>query len=257
MKFRPCIDIHNGSVKQIVGGTLSDRGNQAEDNFVSEYDAAFYANMYREDGLTGGHIILLNKADSEYYEADLAQAKEALTAFPRGLQIGGGVNLQNAESFLDMQASHVIVTSYVFQNGQVRYDRLDRLKKAVGKEHLVLDLSCRRRENSYYIVTNRWQTFTELRLIPEVLEELSGWCDEFLVHGVDVEGKASGTEEELVRMLAAWNGLPITYAGGIGSMEDLREFARISGEKLDYTIGSALDLFGGKIPYVKLTEPVK
>ena len=142
-------------------------------------------------------------------------------------------------------------------DGQVRYDRLDRLKKAVGKEHLVLDLSCRRRENSYYIVTNRWQTFTELRLIPEVLEELSGWCDEFLVHGVDVEGKASGTEEDLVRMLAAWNGLPITYAGGIGSMEDLREFARISGEKLDYTIGSALDLFGGKIPYVELTEPVK
>ena len=142
----------------------------------------------------------------------------------------------------------MIVTSYVFQNGQVRYDRLDRLKKAVGKEHLVLDLSCRRRENSYYIVTNRWQTFTELRLIPEVLEELSGWCDEFLVHGVDVEGKASGTEEELVRMLAAWNGLPITYAGGI---------ARISGEKLDYTIGSALDLFGGKIPYAELTEPVK
>ena len=138
----------------------------------------------------------------------------------------------------------MIVTSYVFQNGQVRYDRLDRLKKAVGKEHLVLDLSCRRRENSYYIVTNRWQTFTELRLIPEVLEELSGWCDEFLVHGVDVEGKASGTEEELVRMLAAWNGLP-------------REFARISGEKLDYTIGSALDLFGGKIPYAELTEPVK
>ena len=257
MEFRPCIDIHNGKVKQIVGGSLKDEGNMADENFVSMQDAAFYAELYRKQGIRGGHVILLNKEGSEYYEATRQQAFGALRAYPGGLQIGGGVNLQNAESFLDMQASHVIVTSYVFQNGQVRYDRLDRLKKAVGKEHLVLDLSCRRRENSYYIVTNRWQTFTELRLIPEVLEELSGWCDEFLVHGVDVEGKASGTEEELVRMLAAWNGLPITYAGGIGSMEDLREFARISGEKLDYTIGSALDLFGGKIPYAELTEPVK
>ena len=189
--------------------------------------------------------------------SQIAQAMQALQAYPGGMQIGGGITAENAAEYLEEGASHVIVTSYVFQDGQVRYDRLDRLKKAVGKEHLVLDLSCRRRENSYYIVTNRWQTFTEVRLIPEVLEELSGWCDEFLVHGVDVEGKASGTEEDLVRMLAAWNGLPITYAGGIGSMEDLREFARISGEKLDYTIGSALDLFGGKIPYAELTEPVK
>lgn len=197
-------------------------------------------------------------AGTEYYDATKAQALKSTTCLP-GLECrsAGGITAENAAEYLEEGASHVIVTSYVFQNGQVRYDRLERLKKAVGKEHLVLDLSCRRRENSYYIVTNRWQTFTELRLIPEVLEELSGWCDEFLVHGVDVEGKASGTEEDLVRMLAAWNGLPITYAGGIGSMEDLREFARISGEKLDYTIGSALDLFGGKIPYAELTEPVK
>ena len=257
MRFRPCIDIHNGKVKQIVGGSLQDQGDQAQENYVAEQDAPFFARLYQSRGIRGGHIILLNPATSPYYEVTRQQAIEALKAYPGGMQIGGGIREDNAESFLDAGASHVIVTSYVFQNGQVRYDRLDRLKKAVGKEHLVLDLSCRRRENSYYIVTNRWQTFTELRLIPEVLEELSGWCDEFLVHGVDVEGKASGTEEELVRMLAAWNGLPITYAGGIGSMEDLREFARISGEKLDYTIGSALDLFGGKIPYAELTEPVK
>ena len=257
MKFRPCIDIHNGKVKQIVGGSLTDVQDQAKENFVSEQDAAFYAELYKKAGIVGGHVILLNSQDSPNYEATKQQALLALRTYPGGLQIGGGVNPGNAQEYLEAGASHVIVTSYVFQNGQVRYDRLDRLKKAVGKEHLVLDLSCRRRENSYYIVTNRWQTFTELRLIPEVLEELSGWCDEFLVHGVDVEGKASGTEEELVRMLAAWNGLPITYAGGIGSMEDLREFARISGEKLDYTIGSALDLFGGKIPYAELTEPVK
>ena len=257
MRFRPCIDIHNGKVKQIVGGSLTDVQDQAKENFVSEQDAAFYAELYKKAGIVGGHVILLNSQDSPNYEATKQQALLALRTYPGGLQIGGGVNPGNAQEYLEAGASHVIVTSYVFQNGQVRYDRLDRLKKAVGKEHLVLDLSCRRRENSYYIVTNRWQTFTELRLIPEVLEELSGWCDEFLVHGVDVEGKASGTEEDLVGMLAAWNGLPITYAGGIGSMEDLREFARISGEKLDYTIGSALDLFGGKIPYAELTEPVK
>lgn len=243
MKFRPCIDIHNGAVKQIVGGSLKDVGNAAVENYISRQDADYYATMYKKDGLTGGHIILLNPPASEYYDATKAQALKALHAYPGGMQIGGGITAENAAEYLEKGASHVIVTSYVFQDGQVRYDRLDRLKKAVGKEHLVLDLSCRRRENSYYIVTNRWQTFTELRLIPEVLEKLSGWCDEFLVHGV--------------RMLAAWNGLPITYAGGIGSMENLREFARISGEKLDYTIGSALDLFGGKIPYAELTEPVK
>ena len=191
MKFRPCIDIHNGAVKQIVGGSLKDAGNAAVENYISRQDADYYATMYKKDGLTGGHIILLNPPASEYYDATKAQALKALHAYPGGMQIGGGITAENAAEYLEEGASHVIVTSYVFQNGQVRYDRLDRLKKAVGKEHLVLDLSCRRRENSYYIVTNRWQTFTELRLIPEVLEELSGWCDEFLVHGVDVEGKAS------------------------------------------------------------------
>lgn len=190
MKFRPCIDIHNGAVKQIVGSSLKDAGNVAIENYISRQDADYYATMYKKDGLTGGHIILLNPPASEYYDATKAQALKALHAYPGGMQIGGGITAENAAEYLEEGASHVIVTSYVFQNGQVRYDRLDRLKKAVGKEHLVLDLSCRRRENSYYIVTNRWQTFTELRLIPEVLEELSGWCDEFLVHGVDVEGKS-------------------------------------------------------------------
>ena len=172
MKFRPCIDIHNGAVKQIVGGSLKDAGNAAVENYISRQDADYYATMYKKDGLTGGHIILLNPPASEYYDATKAQALKALHAYPGGMQIGGGITAENAAEYLEEGASHVIVTSYVFQNGQVRYDRLERLKKAVGKEHLVLDLSCRRRENSYYIVTNRWQTFTELRLIPEVLEEL-------------------------------------------------------------------------------------
>ena len=180
-----------------------------------------------------------------------------MKAFEGGLQIGGGITDENAKEFIESGASHVIVTSFVFAGGKVHYDRLDALKEQVGREHLVLDLSCRKRDDKYYITTDRWQKFTEEELTIELLHKLESWCDEYLIHGVDVEGKASGTEEDLVRMLAAWNGLPITYAGGIGSMEDLREFARISGEKLDYTIGSALDLFGGKIPYAELTEPVK
>ena len=243
MKFRPCIDIHNGKVKQIVGGSLRDEGNQANTNFTSELDAAWYAGLYQKDGLKGGHIILLNPEGSEYYEETKRQALEALRAYPQGMQIGGGITAENAAEYLEEGASHVIVTSYVFQNGQVRYDRLDRLKKAVGKEHLVLDLSCRRRENSYYIVTNRWQTFTELRLIPEVLEELSGWCDEFLVHGVDVEGKSiwyrGGSGQDACGVgrtsdhLCRWNW---KHGGSAGVCTDQRE-------KLDYTIGSALDLF--------------
>ena len=257
MRFRPCIDIHNGKIKQIVGGSLLDQGDFATENFVSEKDGTFYGKLYKENHLNGGHIIMLNARDSKYYEEDKVQALKALKAFEGGLQIGGGITDENAKEFIESGASHVIVTSFVFAGGKVHYDRLDALKEQVGREHLVLDLSCRKRDDKYYITTDRWQKFTEEELTIELLHKLESWCDEYLIHGVDVEGKASGTEEDLVRMLAAWNGLPITYAGGIGSMEDLREFARISGEKLDYTIGSALDLFGGKIPYAELTEPVK
>lgn len=252
MKFRPCIDIHNGKVKQIVGGSLKDKNDQAVTNFASEYGADFYASMYKEDGLTGGHIILLNPQTSEYYEATKAQAFAALKAYPGGMQIGGGITAENAQEFLHAGASHVIVTSYVFRDGQIRRENLKRLREAVGKEHVVLDLSCRRKADAYYIVTDRWQRFTDVKLSPEVLTELSGYCDEFLVHGVDVEGKSSGAEEELVELLADWEGCPVTYAGGIGSLEELERFARISRGRIDFTIGSALDLFGGKIPYKML-----
>ncbi len=249
MRFRPCIDIHNGTVKQIVGGSLKDEGNQAITNFASKYDADFYAERYKKDGLTGGHIILLNAKTSEYYEATKDQALMALHAYSGGLQIGGGITAENAMEYITAGASHVIVTSYVFQDGSVNWENLEKLVAAVGKEHIVLDLSCRRKGDAYYVVTNRWQTFTEVRVDKEVLERFSGYCDEFLVHGVDVEGKSSGVELELVKMLSEWNGIPITYAGGIGSMEDLREFEQVSKGRLDFTIGSALDLFGGKIPY--------
>ncbi len=254
MKFRPCIDIHNGKVKQIIGGSLTDRGDQAETNFASELDAAYYAKLYQKDGLTGGHMILLNAKDSPYFEADKKQAFSALHEYPGGLQIGGGITAENAGIYLDAGASHVIVTSYVFQNGMFQKENLEKLKNAVGREHIVLDLSCRKRAGEYYIVTNRWQTFTEVKLDREMLEKLAGECDEFLIHGVDVEGKSSGVEEELVRLLAEWNGTKMTYAGGIGSMEDLENFRRISSGKLDFTIGSALDLFGGNIPYRALCD---
>ena len=249
MRFRPCIDIHNGKVKQIVGGSLRDSGDRAQENFASEYDRAYYAKLYKKDGLTGGHIILLNPASSEYYVATKEQALRALRAFPGGMQIGGGITAENGVEYIRAGASHVIVTSYVFRDGEVLWDNLKKLVAAVGREHVVIDVSCRKKGGEYYIVTDRWQTFTRMKVTVGMLEKLSGYCDEFLVHGVDAEGKSSGVEEELVKVLAGYAGRPVTYAGGIGSMEDLDRFKQISKGRLDFTIGSALDLFGGKLPY--------
>ncbi len=249
MQFRPCIDIHNGKVKQIVGGSLKDAGNQAKENFVSEQDAAWYASQYRKDGIHGGHIILLNPESSEYYEADVAQALGALTAYPGGLQIGGGIHPGNARRFLDAGASHVIVTSYVFKDGKIHFDRLKDLAGLIGNEHLVLDLSCRKKDNDYYIVTDRWQKFTSVKMNLETMEMLYPYCDEFLIHAVDVEGKASGIEKPLAELLGSFTARPVTYAGGVGSFEDLRILKELGQNHINVTIGSALDLFGGPIPY--------
>lgn len=254
MRFRPCIDIHNGAVKQIVGGSLSDRGDMAETNFMSEQDAAWYAELYKKDGLTGGHMILLNPPSSDYYKETKRQALQALAAYPGGLQIGGGITADNAAEYLEAGASHVIVTSYVFRNGTLDYENLAKLEAAVGKERIVLDLSCRRREGEYYIVTDRWQKFTNVKLDEAVLEELASHCSEFLVHGVDVEGKSAGVEEEMVEKLGGWARIPITYAGGIGTMEELERFRKLGKGKLDFTIGSALDLFGGKLEYEEIRK---
>lgn len=257
MRFRPCIDIHNGKVKQIVGGSLKDAGGEAEENFVSAYDAAWYAKMYRRFGLRGGHIILLNPAGTPAYEEDLAQAKAALAAYPGGMMIGGGITAANAESFLKMGASHVIVTSYVFRDGQVLFERLEELNRLIGRSGLVLDLSCRKKEGSYYIVTDRWQRFTELELNHATLDLLSRYCSEYLIHAVDVEGKASGIEKDLAAMLGTWGRLPVTYAGGVSSEEDLRLLRELGQDRLDVTIGSALDIFGGSIPFetvLRLTD---
>lgn len=254
MRFRPCIDIHNGKVKQIVGDSLADAGDMAAENFVSEQDAPYYARFYQRDGIRGGHVILLNAVSSPYYGATKAQALAALRAYPGGMQAGGGIHDGNAGEYLDAGASHVIVTSFVFREGRLDYNNLERMRSAVGKEHLVLDLSCRRRGDAYYIVTDRWQKFTDVELTEHAMEKLSAYCDEFLIHAVDVEGKARGMEEDLVRMLGNWRGLPVTYAGGVGSFRDLERLRELGQGAVDVTVGSALDLFGGKMEYRKVLE---
>ncbi|WP_287477464.1 phosphoribosylformimino-5-aminoimidazole carboxamide ribotide isomerase [Anaerostipes sp.] len=252
MKFRPCIDIHNGKVKQIIGGSLLDQGDQAEENFVSAHDAGFYGKLYKKNQLSGGHVILLNAKDSPYYEADRMEAVKALEAFPGGLQAGGGITDENAAYFIHKGASHVIVTSFVFSDGEIRYDRLERLRDAVGREHLVLDLSCRKKEGDYYVVTDRWQKFTKEKMSGSLLKELEVYCDEFLIHGVDVEGKSQGIDHELVKILAQYQGNPLTYAGGVRSFEDLELLKKYGKSRIDVTIGSALDLFGGPMEFSKV-----
>lgn len=249
MKFRPCIDIHNGKVKQIVGGSLKDENNQAKENFVSEVDSTYYANLYKANNIKGGHIILLNSKDSEYFEATKGEALKALMAYKGGLQIGGGVNCDNALEYIKAGASHVIVTSYVFKNGKINYDNLNKIFNAVGKEHLVLDLSCRKKDDKYYIVTDRWQKFTDVCIDENIFYELSKYCDEFLVHAVDVEGKASGIEEEVAKILGRLENIKVTYAGGISSFADLDILKELGNGKVDFTIGSALDIFGGKMQF--------
>ena len=249
LRFRPCIDIHNGKVKQIVGGSLADKDDYAKDNYVSQQDGDYYARLYRKAGLSGGHIILLNPEGSRWYQEDVRQAMLALSAFPGGLMVGGGIRADNAARFLQAGASHVIVTSYVFKDGKVNYENLLKLVHAVGRERIVLDLSCRRRGDSYYIVTDRWQKFTDVALTEKVLDDLASYCDEYLIHAVDVEGKSSGIEKKLVRLLGGWDGIPVTYAGGVGSFEDLDHLKKLGRNRIDVTIGSALDLFGGKMDF--------
>ena len=252
MKFRPCIDIHNGNVKQIVGGSLSDKNNYAVDNFVSEYDGAYYGKLYKSYGLTGGHIIILNPVGSEFYNADLEQAYSALSAFEGGLQIGGGINDENATQFLEKGASHVIVTSFVFKNGVVNFDNLNRLVKSVGKSRLVLDLSCRKRDGKYYVVTDRWQKFTDIEMNSQTLEMFSEYCDEFLIHAVDTEGKAKGIEPQIAKIMGKYCTIPSNYAGGISSFDDLDTLKELGRGKIDFTIGSALDIFGGNMSFEKV-----
>jgi phosphoribosylformimino-5-aminoimidazole carboxamide ribotide isomerase len=246
--FRPCIDLHEGKVKQLVGGTLSDDSSRVKTNFVAEHTAFWYAGLYKKDNLRGGHVIMLGPGNE-------TEARAALRAFPGGMQIGGGINAENAREWLDSGASHVIVTSWVFRDGNVDWERLKQLSKAVGKDRLVIDLSCRRRDDDYFVVTDRWQKFTEVKLSADSVRKFADWCSEFLVHAVDVEGLCHGIDQELVSRLAEWASSPTTYAGGASSLADLELVTRLGEGKIDLTIGSALDIFGGSgVRYLDLIE---
>lgn len=248
-RFRPCIDLHNGQVKQIVGSTLTDDNHGLHTNFVAEHPAEWYAELYRKDGLRGGHVIKLGPGNEQ-------AARAALAAYPGGLQIGGGITPQNAQEWIAAGASHVIVTSALFDHaGKLQLRMLEELVERVGRDKLVLDLSCRRTPQGWTVAMNRWQTLTELDITPSALDGLSAFCAEFLIHAADVEGKCRGIDRELVELLGAWRGCPMTYAGGIASMADFDLIDRISGGSIDATVGSALDIFGGTgVRYAELVE---
>ena len=239
-RFRPCIDLHGGAVKQIVGGTLSDSGQGLVTNFVSPHPPEYFAARYREDGLTGGHVIMLGGGNDD-------AARRALAAWPGGLQIGGGIRADNAAEWLAAGASHVIVTSWLFSpDGVFLPERLAELAAVIGPEKLVIDLSCRRRpDGAWTVCMNRWQTWTTLDVTAETLASLAPYCAEFLIHAADVEGKCGGMDEDLIAFLAAHSSLPVTYAGGARNLHDLSLADRLSAGRVDVTIGSALDLFGG------------
>jgi phosphoribosylformimino-5-aminoimidazole carboxamide ribotide isomerase len=236
--FRPCIDLHEGKVKQIVGGTLGDAPGQLRTNFISDRPASWFAELYQRDALTGGHVIMLGAGNED-------AARSALRAFPGGMHVGGGIRADNARAWLEAGASHVIVTSWVFRDGHLDEQRLAELVKTIGRNRLVLDLSCRRRGEDYFVVTDRWQKFTDLKIARETLQSLAHSCAEFLVHAVDVEGLCRGVDGELVSRLGEWTPIPATYAGGASSLADLETVTRLGQGKVDLTIGSALDIFGG------------
>lgn len=235
--FRPCIDLHQGKVKQIVGGSLNDSG--ATTNFVSEYDSSYYAKLYQQHKLQGGHVIALGPNNQE-------QALAALSAYPKGLQFGGGVNPDNAMRYIDAGASHVIVTSFLFEQKAFSWERLAQIEDTVGRSQLVLDLSCRRTDSGWNIATDRWQTITDTQITPALLANLATHCDEFLIHAADVEGLQAGIDEELVQFLGEYSPIPTTYAGGARDLSDLDKVKALSKGNVDLTIGSALDIFGGK-----------
>lgn len=244
--FRPCIDLHDGKVKQIVGGTLDGSENPAT-NFVSEKAPEYYAELYKQDGLAGGHIIKLGPGNDE-------AAVRALSAWKGKLQLGGQVNSSNAASWIEKGASQVIVTSAVFKDGSIDFAELDRITSAVTPERLVLDLSCRKKDGDYYVVTDRWTKFTDSKLSKELLEKFADCCCEYLIHAVDVEGKCSGIDTGLVRLLADNSPIPCVYAGGIKDMQDIETIEKYGAGRIAYTIGSALDIFGGKLSYREIVE---
>lgn len=252
MKFRPCIDLHNGKVKQIVGSTLKDDDpSSLKENFVSDLSPSYYASLFKKDNFTGGHVIMLGKGNE-------TAAEDAILAWKEGLQLGGGINDANAKFWLERGAAAVIVTSYVFNDGFIDWTNLDKIAAITGKQRLVLDLSCKKRDNKYYIVTNRWQVFTDVFLDRKLFSDLSDYCFEFLIHAVDVEGGCKGIDTELLSLLAEYSPIPVTYAGGIRDMNDIKIIQEKGKGKIDFTVGSALDIFGGSgIKYEDLVQWMK
>jgi len=240
-KFRPCIDLHNGQVKQLVGTSLSSNNNDPKTNFVSTKSAGYYADIYRKDVLLGGHVIKLGPGN------DVA-AREALSAFPGGLQVGGGIKLDNAADWLDWGASHIIITSWLFDDeGNFLFEKLSQLVDEIGKNRVVLDLSCRAKGDGWIVTMNRWQSLTNLEINAATIRELSNNCDEFLIHAVDKEGKCEGIDTRLVELLGKYSTIPVTYAGGANELGDFNKVEELSAGKVDLSVGSALDLFGGKM----------
>ena len=173
-------------------------------------------------------------------------ATAALAAYPNGLQIGGGINLDNAAQWLDAGASHVIVTSWLFdQQGRFQSNRLDQLVSAVGKQRIVVDVSCKRTNDGWTVAMNRWQTLTDLQVDTNTLDRLADRCDEFLIHAADVEGLCQGIDTDLVRLIGSWGKIAVTYAGGVAEMADVDLIDNLSDGSIDVTVGSSLDLFGG------------
>ncbi len=250
MEFRPCIDLHDGKVKQIIGATLTDKDNSAAVNFESTLAPSYYAELYKKNSLRGGHVIKLGPNNED-------AAKDALAAWPGGIQIGGGITAENAKFWIEAGASHVIVTSYVFKDGKINFENLTKLTEAVGKEHVVLDLSCKEVNGTYLIVTDRWQKFTDTALTKDTFDLLASYCDEFLVHAATVEGLKGGADLKLVKLLAEFSPIPVTYAGGIASMEHIEQVREAGNNQVHITIGSALDIFGGNLSYESVVEACK
>lgn len=250
MQFRPCIDLHDGKVKQIVGSSLNRVDTAVIENFISEHDSTYFARMFKRDNLVGGHVIMLGPNNTE-------AALSALAAYPGSLQIGGGITAENAKQFIDAGASHIIVTSYIFHDGKLDMDRLHALVEAVGRDKIVIDLSCKKKDGSWFVVTDKWTKFSDFQLNAQSIKDIEQYCDELLIHAVDVEGKRSGMQEDLVQDLAQWTSIPTTYAGGIRSLEDLQKFEQLTNGKLHVTIGSALSIFGGDLPYEEVVQYCK
>ncbi|KAI3657620.1 hypothetical protein MP638_001339 [Amoeboaphelidium occidentale] len=245
-KFRPCIDLHEGKVKQIVGGTLKETTESVDGpvtNFSSSLPPEHYAELYRKHDLTGGHVIMLGNG---YEKA----AKRCLSAWPNVFQVGGGITEDNAKEWLQHGAGKIIVTSYLFPEGKFSIERLKNISDIAGKDRLVVDLSFRKVVNGsnfeYVVAMNKWQTLTDMKITHESIKLFEEYSSELLVHAADVEGLCKGIDQDIN---------PVTYAGGGNSINDLELVRELSNGKVDLTFGSALDVFGGST--VKLADCIQ